>query len=230
MRISGSVALVTGANRGLGRALTRALLDQGAARVYAAARDPSTVRDDDVVPVRLDVTDPDAIRTAADTLTDVDVVVNNAGISTEGSPLKVPLARVRADLEVNYLGPLAVAQAFAPVLAANGGGALVNVLSVFSWTTVPPICAYAASKAAAWSMTNALRLALRSQGTLVVAVHCDTIDTEMSAGVDVPKHDPAYVARTVVAAVDAGQEEVLVDERTRTVKAALADDLRLLYS
>jgi short-subunit dehydrogenase len=157
-------------------------------------------------------------------------VINNAAVMTTGSPLTVPLAAIRRDLEVNHLGLLSVARAFAPVLAASGGGALVNVLSVLSWTTVPVISAHAASKAAAWSMTNALRQALRAQRTLVVAVHSDTIDTDMSRVVDRPKHDPREVAEAVVRAIANGDEEVLFDDYTRTVKASLPDDLRLLYS
>ncbi|MEV4211195.1 SDR family oxidoreductase [Micromonospora sp. NPDC049662] len=229
MRITGSVALVTGANRGLGRALARALIDHGAAKVYAGVRDPSALPDDDVTPVRLDVTDAAAVAAAAEALTDVNVVINNAAASTEGSPLTVPLAGVRRDLEVNYLGLLSVAQAFAPVLATNGGGALVNVLSALAWTTAPPISSLAASKAAAWSMTNALRLSLRKRGTLVMAVHCDTIDTDMSRGVVRHKHDPRYVAEAVVQGLANDDEEVLVDDHARAVKAALSEDIRVLY-
>lgn len=229
MRIEGATALVTGANRGLGREFATALVRQGAT-VYAGVRDTSQVVDENVVAVELDVTDERAVVAAADALRDVDIVINNAGVNTAGRPLSLSLDAVRRDLEVNYLGPLAVAQRFAPVLAANGGGALVNVLSVFSWVTIPPISAYAASKAAAWSMTNALRQQLRAQGTLVVGVHMDSVDTDMTAGIDGPKHDPADVVAAVLAAVRAGEEEVLFDEYTRTVKAALPDDLRQLYA
>jgi NAD(P)-dependent dehydrogenase (short-subunit alcohol dehydrogenase family) len=225
MRIEGRVALVTGASRGLGRALTRALLSRGAAKVYAAVRDTASVREDGVVPVELDVTDGTAIARAA-RLSDVDIVVNNAGIATHGRPLTVPLDAVRRDLEVNYLGPLAIAQAFAHVLAANGGGALVNILSVYSWTTIPPISAYAASKAAAWSVTNALRQQLRAQNTLVVGVHSDSIDTDMTAGLAGPKHDPADVAAAVLDAIVLGREEVLFDQLTRETRIALADPSR----
>ncbi|TCR16043.1 SDR family oxidoreductase [Streptomyces sp. BK205] len=229
MKIGSAVALVTGANRGLGRVLARELLDRGAAKVYAGARDTATIADEEVVPVELDVTDHDALARTAAWLSDVSLVINNAGIATQGRPLTAELDAVRRDLEVNHLGPLAVAQNFAPVLAANGGGALVNILSVYAWVTVPPMSVYAASKAAAWSMTNALRLQLRGPGTLVVGVHMDSVDTDMTAGWHGPKHAPADVARAVLDAVEAGQEEVLLDDYTRTVKASLRDDLRLLY-
>lgn len=229
MQIKGSVALVTGANRGLGLALTRALREQGADRVYAGARDVTSVREPGVEAVRLDVTDPPSITAAAARLRDVTIVVNNAGVQTEGSPLLVPADKIRADLDVNYLGPLLVARAFAPILATNGGGALVNILSVLTWTTAPVISVSAASKAASWSMTNALRLSLRRRGTLVVGVHCDTIETDMSRKAVRPKLDPREVAEAVLRGVADGAEEVLVDDHTRTVKALLSEDLQALY-
>lgn len=219
MRIQEATALVTGANRGLGREFARALRHRGAS-VYAGVR-KKTQADD----VELDVTDERAIAAAATRCHDVNLVINNAGINTEGRPLRLNLDDVRRDLEVNYLGPLAVAQRFAPVLAANGGGVLVNVLSVYSWVTFPPISAYAASKAAAWSMTNALRQELRRQGTRVIGVHMDSVATDMTAGLDGPKHDPADVVAAVLGAVESGVDEVLFDEHTRKVKAALSDAL-----
>jgi NAD(P)-dependent dehydrogenase (short-subunit alcohol dehydrogenase family) len=229
MRIEGSRALVTGASRGLGLAFANKLLEHGAAVVYAGARDTSAVTGSDLVPVRLDVTDQAQVAAAAAALGDVSIVISNAGIARGGRPLTVSMDRARSELEVNYLGTLAVAQAFAPVLAANGGGALVHMLSVLSWVTSPAVSTYAASKAAAWSITNALRQQLRGQRTLVVGVHCDSVDTGMTEGLPGPKHDPADVAGAVMAAIEAGQEEVLFDEYTRKVKSALPDDLRLLY-
>jgi NAD(P)-dependent dehydrogenase (short-subunit alcohol dehydrogenase family) len=224
MRIAGASALVTGAGRGLGREFATALVRRGA-RVYAGVRDLDQLGDDTMTAVRLDVTDQAAIAASAGAHQDVSIVINNAGINTAGRPLTVSLDDVRRDLEVNYLGPLAVAQHFAPVLAANGGGVLVNVLSVYSWTTFPAISAYAASKAAAWSMTSALRQQLRGQGTRVLAVHMDSLDTDMTAGLDGPKHDPAAVVDAVLAAIESGQDEVLFDEYTRQVKAALSHNL-----
>jgi len=230
-QLTGSVALVTGANRGLGRAFARALLDAGAAKVYAGVRDPESVVDPDVVPLRLDVTDPEQVAAAAAALTDVTIVINNAGIGSGTSALDPgALANARAELEVNYLGTLAVAQAFAPALAANGGGALVNMLSAASWLSIPAISTYSASKSAQWSITNALRVALRDQGTLVVGVHAGYVDTDLAAHVAGPKIAPEDVARQTVAAIAAGEEEVLADDTSRAVKAALSGDLALLYA
>lgn len=224
MDINGSVALVTGANRGLGLAFARELLAQGAAKVYAGARDPESVPNDPgLVPVRIDVTDGVTIAAAAAELTDVNIVINNAGIIRGGLPTTLDLDAARDELEVNYLGTLAVAQAFAPVLAGNGGGALANMLSALSWVSFPQSAGYSASKAAAWSVTNGLRVALRGQGTLVTAIHAGYIDTDMTAALDVPKVSSASVAKAAVDGIAAGAEEVLADDVSRTVKSLLSD-------
>jgi NAD(P)-dependent dehydrogenase (short-subunit alcohol dehydrogenase family) len=230
MQIEGAVALVTGANRGIGQAIARALVEAGAAKVYAGARDPETVTDPDVVAVGLDVTDTAQIARVAEQLTDVDLVVNNAGIGSAAFPLTADLDQARRELEVNYLGTLAVSQAFAAVLQANGGGALVNVLSVVSFINSPQLSTYSASKAAQWSITNGLRIALRDQGTLVSGVHVGFVDTDLTNGLEGEKHAPADVARIILDGVLAGDEEILVDELSRNVKAALSDDQRLLYA
>jgi NAD(P)-dependent dehydrogenase (short-subunit alcohol dehydrogenase family) len=229
MQIDGSTALVTGAGRGIGRAIAEELLARGA-KVYAGVRDHSQLDDDRLIPVSLDITDPEQVAAAAERLSDVTIVVNNAGIVTGTSPLDGDsLEAARRELEVNYLGPLAVSRAFAPVLAANGGGALVNVLSFLSFVAYPQIGNYSAAKAAAWSLTSSLRLQLREQQTLVVGVHMGFVDTDMTAGLDVPKIGPVVVARALVDAVANDVEEVLVDEFTQGIKAGLSDDLRALY-
>ncbi len=156
MNIDGSIAFVTGANRGLGAAFTEALLERGAAKIYAGVRRPETITDPRLVPIRLDLTDPDSIVEAARLAPDVTLVINNAGISTS-TPILGDEERLRQELEVNYLGPVAVARSFAPVLAANGGGAVVNVLSVLSWVTFPQTGGYSAAKSAMWAATNGLR-------------------------------------------------------------------------
>ncbi|HEX7841448.1 MAG TPA: SDR family oxidoreductase [Kofleriaceae bacterium] len=223
MKIHNAVALVTGANRGLGLAFTRALLAGGARKVYAAARDPSTIRLPGVQAVVLDVTREEDIAAAARAYGDVDLLINNAGI-VRGSGLLASgsAAALRAELETNAFGPLAMARAFAPVLANNGGGAIVNVLSVASWLSSPQLATYGASKAAAWSLTNGLRNELRGQGTQVVAVHVGYIDTDLAREIQAPKLSPDEVVRAVLAGVEAGQDEVLVDELSRQVKQGLA--------
>ena len=185
MDIEGSTVLVTGANRGLGHAFARLLVERGAAKVYAAARKPATVTLDGVTPIRLDVTSAADIAEVAERCHDVTLLVNNAGISTGTPALGADAVdAARREMETNFFGTLAVSRAFAPVLAANGGGALVNVLSVLSWFTLPATAMYCASKAAAWSLTNALRVELAAQGTLVVGVHCGFIDTDMASAVE----------------------------------------------
>ena len=182
MKVDGAAALVTGANRGLGAAISQALVGAGA-KVYGAARDTTTITNPDVIPVRIDVTSADDIASAASICGDVSIVVNNAGIGRSSASLAPDaIDAARAELETNYFGIMRMAQAFVPVLRENGGGALVNVLSVLSFVSMPQAATYSASKAAAWSLTNALRMELRQQGTLVVAVHAGFIDTDMAAG------------------------------------------------
>lgn len=229
MRVEGAAALVTGANRGLGAAIAQALLDAGA-KVYGAARDTASISNGDVIAVPLDVTSADDIAMAARTCGDVSIVVNNAGILRRSSSLAPgAIDAARAEMETNFFGPLRMAQAFAPVLRRNGGGAFVNVLSVLSFVAMPQGATYSASKAAAWSVTNALRIELRRQDTLVVAVHAGFIDTDMAAGVHAEKVSPQSVATQIVAGIEAGAEEVLADPTSQMVKAALPNDLTVLY-
>jgi NAD(P)-dependent dehydrogenase (short-subunit alcohol dehydrogenase family) len=230
--ITGTYALVTGANRGLGKAYVEGLLARGVARVYAAARNPETIEitDDRVTPIRLDVTNPDDIRAAASQCADVAVLVNNAGAMLRTPLLAGPdLNAARTEMETNYFGTLQMCRAFAPVLAHNGGGALVNVLSIASWLTSPFNGSYGASKSAEWALTNAIRVELRSAGTLVVGVHAGWIDTDMAASVADSKISADDVAGQTLDAVERGDEEVLTDAGTRDVKASLPTDLVSLY-
>jgi NAD(P)-dependent dehydrogenase (short-subunit alcohol dehydrogenase family) len=223
MKIEESVAFVTGANRGLGLAFARALLAGGARRVYAGARAPESITLPGVQPVRLDVTREDEVAAAVRACGDVDLVINNAGIARGTSLLSDDgVEALRAELETNLFGPLRVSRAFAPVLARNGGGAIVNVLSVASWINSPHLATYAVSKAAAWSMTNGLRGELRAQGTQVVSLHVGYMETEMASGITATKSSPDDVARQVLAAVVEAREEVLADEISRQVKQGLA--------
>jgi NAD(P)-dependent dehydrogenase (short-subunit alcohol dehydrogenase family) len=231
VRIEGARVLVTGAGRGLGRVFAASLLARGAAVVYGGARDPDQVATPGVLPIRLDITSAADVAAAADRCADVDILVNNAGIMRFAPVLAAPSTDdARAEMETNYLGTLQMCRAFAPVLAANGGGALVNILSIVSWFANPQNGSYCASKSAAWSLTNAARIELRRQGTLVTGVFAGVIDTEMGAAfVGLPKTSPQSVVDQALAGIEAGAEEVLCDERTRSVKAALPHDLAEIY-
>ena len=230
MQINGATALVTGANRGLGQVYARELVSRGAARVYGAARNPAAVTEPGVTPVALDITDPGRVAQVAGECADVSLLVNNAGVLKYSTFIGAPdLAAARAEMEVNYFGTLSMCRAFAPVVAANGGGAIVNMLSVTSFYTNPLDASYGASKAAAWSLTNGIRVELAHNGTLVVGVHAGFIDTDMAALTDAPKVSPESVAQQVFDAVEAGQIEVLADERSRFVKASLSRDHELIY-
>jgi NAD(P)-dependent dehydrogenase (short-subunit alcohol dehydrogenase family) len=230
--LAGASALVTGANRGLGKAFVEELLSRGVARVYAAARNPDTVDfdDDRVIPVRLDVTKPDDVRAAASRCADVAVLINNAGAMLR-TPLlaAADLSAARSEMETNYFGTLAMCRAFAPVLAHSDGGAIVNVLSVASWLASPFNGSYGASKSAEWALTNAIRVELRASGILVVGVHAGWIDTDMAADVPESKISTGDVVRQAIDGVQRGDEEVLTDDFTRTVKASLPTDLASLY-
>ena len=223
MKIENSIALVTGANRGIGLALAKALLAHGAKKVYAAARDPRSVALAGVTPLRLDVTDPAQVAAAAREAHDVTLVINNAGIGS-ATPLlgDTGEAVLRKELETNAFGILRVGRTFAPILAAHGGGALVNVLSVVSWINSPLLATYSVSKSAAWSISNGLRNELRSQGTQVVGVHVGFVDTDLTKGLPGDKHDANEVAAAILSGVAAGQEEVVVDELSRQVKLGVA--------
>ncbi|WP_112133692.1 SDR family oxidoreductase [Glycomyces dulcitolivorans] len=230
MKINGSIALVTGANRGIGRHFAEQLLERGAVKVYAAARNPESVDLPGVVPIRLDITDPASVAAAVKAAPDVTVLVNNAGIVTGANLVDGEEAAIRQEMETNYYGPLNMVRAYAPVLA-SGGGAILNVISVASWRSPGWIAnAYAASKAAAWSLTNGVRLELAAQGTQVTGLHVAMVDTDMVAELDGPKTDPADVAKAGLDAVESGALEVLVDEAAREIKAALSDDPLALYT
>jgi NAD(P)-dependent dehydrogenase (short-subunit alcohol dehydrogenase family) len=217
MDFNGAAVLVTGANRGLGRAFARELAKRGA-KVYAGARNPASVVDEGVIPVQLDVTDDASVAAAAKELGDVSIVINNAGVLVGGADVD----SIKAEFEVNFYGIVRTTDAFAPILKANGGGAFVNVLSILSFVGLQAWRGYAASKAAAWSLTNSTREGLREQGTRVIAVHAGLIDTDRATGQDGPKITPESVVSQVLQAIQNGDDEVLADDRTRAVKAALA--------
>lgn len=222
MKLDNAVVLVTGANRGLGLEFARQALAAGARKVYAGARDPATVTLPGVVPVRLDVTDPAQVAQAAADCGDVTLVVNNAGVAQLGGLLaEGSAATLRAMFETNVFGILHTTRAFAPVLAKNGGGAFLNVLSVVSWFSPAGFGAYAASKAAAWNLSNGLRGELQGQGTQVLGLHVGFIDTDLTQGIDAPKLAPGVVVERAYTALAQGRSEVLIDETAQHVKQGL---------
>ena len=223
MKVSGSIALVTGANRGLGLAFAKTLLEMGAAKVYAGARNPEVVALKGVVPLKLDVTSDEDVATVTRAAGNVNLLVNNAGIARPGGFLADgAIQAAREQFEVNFIGPLRMARAFAPILAKNGGGAIINVLSVASWMNGPGLATYGASKSAAWALTNGLRIELAQQGTRVVGLHAGFIDTDLARNVDAPKSLPEEVARTTLDALERGDGQVLADEVARQVHRGLS--------
>ncbi|MFE9835409.1 SDR family oxidoreductase [Streptomyces sp. NPDC005551] len=221
MDLTNAVAVVTGANRGLGRHLAEQLLARGA-KVYAAARRPETVDLPGAIPLRLDITDAESVREAARTASDATLLVNNAGISTETPLVSGDWESVRLEMETHYFGTLRVTRAFAPVVEANGGGAILNVLSVLSWLHPAGLGAYSAGKAAAWSLTDSVREELAPRGIQVTALHVGYMDTDMAAHVDpAQKSDPATVAAQALDGMEKGAPEVLADELSRQVKQGL---------
>jgi NAD(P)-dependent dehydrogenase (short-subunit alcohol dehydrogenase family) len=226
VNIKGSTVVVTGGQRGLGKTIVDELLRRGAAKVYATARTPKPSADRRVVSVELDVTKPESVAALAVSAPDADIVINNAGVLGARRLLESDIEEVRAVFETNYFGALRVAKAFAPILAANGGGALVDIASILSW--MPGSGGYGDSKAALWSMTNSLRIELEKQGTRAVTAHLSFTDTEMTSGFDAPKNDPRQVAHAIVDGIECDDTEVLADDDTRYVKAALSGPVEAL--
>jgi NAD(P)-dependent dehydrogenase (short-subunit alcohol dehydrogenase family) len=228
MKLDNATVLITGANRGLGLAFAREALKRGARKVYAGARNPASVTLAGVVPIKLDVTSAADIAAVARELGDVTLLINNAGIAATGGFLAEGSAEAaQRHLDTNFFGPLRLTQAFAPILAKNGGGAILNVLSIASWINGPLLGNYGMSKSAAWAMTNGTRIELREQNTQVLALHVGFIDTDLTNGFDVPKSQPDDVVRTTLDALEAGASEVLADEITRQVHAGLPSGVYL---
>jgi NAD(P)-dependent dehydrogenase (short-subunit alcohol dehydrogenase family) len=218
--LTGQTALVTGANRGLGREFVNQLLERGVDKLYATARNPETIEltNPRVVPLQLDVTDSGSIAAALEVATDVSVLINNAGVAEMVSVLDADTTQMRAELDVNLFGPLAVTAALSDSLVKRSG-VVVNVVSALSWLALGR--SYSVSKAALWSASDAMRLELAPLGVQVVSVHMGYVDTDMTVGVDAPKSSPADIVRQVLDGVEAGDAEVLADELTRGVRAAL---------
>ena len=226
--LNGAVVLVTGANGGIGTHFVEQALERGAAKVYATARTPRAWNDERVVPLALDVTDAASIRAAVDAAPDVTVLINNAGaaVSTPGM-LTHSDEEIRQNVDTNFLGPLFLSRAFAPILVANAPAALINIHSALSWYAVAGI--YSATKAALWSTTNSLRLELAPAGVHVLGVHVGYVDTPMAATAEGPKVDPEDLVRQVFDGLESGEYEVLADETSVQVKAGLSAPLEAVY-
>ncbi len=223
MKLENAVVLITGANRGLGLAFAKEALARGAHKVYAAARNPASITLEGVTPVKLDVNNPEDVARVARDYNDVTLLINNAGVAETGGFLSEDAeAMLRRQLETNLFGPLKLARAFAPVLAANGGGGIINVLSIASWITGPLLATYSATKSAAWSLTNALRQELSGQQTHVLGLHVGFIDTDLTHGMDVPKIAPNVVAARTFDGLEQNAHQVLADEATQQVHQALS--------
>jgi NAD(P)-dependent dehydrogenase (short-subunit alcohol dehydrogenase family) len=229
MNVSGSTALVTGANRGLGARIVAQLLESGAAKVYATARDPKTIdpkvaAEPRVRTLALDITDQASVDKAAAEAGDVSLLVNNAGVLAFGSALEGDLDMFTRDIATNYLGTLRVTRAFVPALAANGPSAIANVLTLIALAPVGPMAGYCASKAAAHSITQALRAELRSRNIEVIGAYPGGIDTDMLAGVEADKAAPEEVARRIVAGIVAGETVVWPDDASAGAGAAYLEN------
>lgn len=232
MDINNATALVTGANRGIGAEFVRQLLDRGVTKVYAAARRPATLPGGDsrIVPIRLDITDDATVTDVAAAADDVDLLINNAGIVTMQNLVTGDLDAIRLEMATHFWGTLLMTRAFAPILARNGGGALLNVMSIGSFQVYPGNGAYAAAKAAQWQLTNSTRLELASHGTQVMGLHLSATDTDMLAGIEMAKNDPADVVRDALDGLESGADEVLADAETRAVKAKLSAPPAEMYA
>jgi NAD(P)-dependent dehydrogenase (short-subunit alcohol dehydrogenase family) len=228
MKITGATALVTGANRGFGRQLAAELLARGAT-VYAGARDPGRVDLPGAKPLALDITDPASVAAAADIAGDITLLINNAGSATGADLLHGDLAKIRLEIDTHFFGTLSVVRAFAPKIAANGGGSILNILSALSWVSFPTDGAYCAAKSAAWSMTNALRAQLVGDNIRVAGLHVGYMDTDMTAAVTAPKSDPADIARIAINGIEADLYEILADDVSRHVQSALSGGVAALY-
>ncbi|UGT43702.1 SDR family oxidoreductase [Nocardia yamanashiensis] len=224
--VAGKVAVVTGGRRGLGAALVDELLARGARKVYSTARSAYADERPQVVTAELEVRSEESVAALAALAPDAELVFNNAGVLLPGGLVTAPFENITDTFDVNVFGLLRVARAFAPALAVNGGGALVNMHSVLSW--LAGAGAYGASKSAAWSVTNSLRLELAGQHTQVLGVHAGFIDTDMVSALDRPKATPAEIAARILDGLEAGDTEVLADDVTVTVKAALSGPVERL--
>ncbi|MNC34047.1 putative oxidoreductase [compost metagenome] len=228
MNISEQVAFVTGANRGLGRQLTLELLSRGA-KVYAGARNPETIDIPGVIPVKLDITNPQEVAAAAILAKDVTLLINNAGSSTGASLLEGDVEKIQLEFDTHFFGTLSMVRSFAPVIEKNGGGSILNILSVLSWFSMGSGGAYTAAKAAAWALTNDLRLNLYPRNVRVAGLHVGFMETDMTTGVDAPKSNPSDIAKIAIDGIESGSFEIIADDTSRMIQGGLAGGIPALY-
>lgn len=228
MKIKNAIALVTGSNRGIGKALVGALIEAGAGKIYATARDTTELNFDggntEIIPLQLDISNHNRIQEITSQTNDVTVLFNSAGILDFGAILDVPLDLIKRNFETNFFGTLAVSRSFAPVIEANGGGAIVNTLTLLSLASMPGFAAYNASKAAAWSMTLSLRASLADRNIDVHGVFPGAVDTDMLKGIEIPKTSPEDVSRAIIEGVTEGQEDIFPDPMSVDVYRAWSKD------
>jgi len=228
MKISEQIAFVTGANRGLGRQLAMELLSRGA-KVYAGARNPESLDIPGVMPVKLDITNPQEVAAAAMAAKDVTLLINNAGSSTGASLLDGDLDKIHLEFNTHFFGTLSMVRAFAPVISNNGGGSILNILSALSWFSMGSAGGYTAAKAAEWALTNELRLNLYPQKVRVAGLHVGFMETDMTAGIEAPKVDPAEVAKKAIDGIESDSFEILADETSLNLQRGLAGGVAALY-
>jgi NAD(P)-dependent dehydrogenase (short-subunit alcohol dehydrogenase family) len=225
--LDGAVVLVTGGQRGIGKALVDDLLTRGVAKVYATARTPKPSTDPRVVPLPLEVTDPASIAALAEAAPDVTVLINNAGAGAPDTYLDASTDDLRAVFEANFFGPLEVTKAFVPIIERNGGGHILNAHSALSW--IARHGAYSATKAALWHQSNSLRVELVNRGIGVTGLHMGYVDTDMTTGVPGPKTQPEDVAKQALDGIESGAYEVLADDTARWAKQSVSGDLAAAY-
>ncbi|RUT45449.1 SDR family NAD(P)-dependent oxidoreductase [Paenibacillus anaericanus] len=228
MKISEQVAFVTGANRGFGRHLTLELLSRGA-KVYAGARNPETIDIPGVTPVKLDITNPQEVAAAAILAKDVTLLINNAGSSTGASLLDDDVEKIHLEFDTHFFGTLSMVRTFAPILEKNGGGSILNVLSALSWFSSGTVGAYSAAKAAEWALTNDLRLNLYPHNIRVAGLHVGFMETDMTSSLEVPKSNPADIAKIAVDGIESGSFEIIADDDSRKIQSGLAGGVPALY-
>ncbi|MBT2728610.1 SDR family oxidoreductase [Bacillus sp. ISL-75] len=228
MKISEQVAFVTGANRGFGRHLALELLSRGA-KVYAGARNPESIDIPGVIPVKLDITNPQEVAAAAMVAKDVTILINNAGSSTGASLIDGDLDKIHLEFNTHFFGTLSMVRTFAPILAINGGGSILNILSALSWVSSGTFGSYTAAKAAEWALTNDLRLNLYPQNVRVAGLHVGFMETDMTSSLEVPKSNPEDIAKIAIDGLESDSFEIVADDVSRKIQRDFAGGVTAIY-